>query len=41
VARHLVEEGGGVLMNQAPHNIDLMLWNVGHHARTVRLLSFR
>lgn len=33
-------EGGGVLMNQCPHNLDLYQWIVGMPARTQGFVSF-
>lgn len=33
-------EGGGVLMNQCPHNLDLYQWFVGMPARTQGFVSF-
>jgi predicted dehydrogenase len=30
------QEGGGILMNQSPHNIDLMLWTLGMQPSRVR-----
>jgi len=33
-------EGGGVLMNQCPHNLDMLCWLVGTPARTRAFLGF-
>jgi predicted dehydrogenase len=30
------KEGGGILMNQAPHNVDLLLWTLGMQPTRVR-----